>query len=188
MSDAWMQLERDFVSDLEMLASALSASLSITQALALMSARASESWRESFKFVYEKTEQLGLQAAITLAKREIKDHRFDLLLELLGVEARFGSTNLQTVLSNQAQRLRKSFAVRILAHEKIQAVKGVARIAISAPWLVLLVISSKPENLDAFMSLSGFGVLFMGFASCALAWMLMSRMARLPEPRRVLSS
>jgi tight adherence protein B len=188
MSDRSLTLEREFISDVEMFASALTASLSLPQALVLMSTRASVSWRAVFNYISEKVELVGLYAAVGMAKHEIKDHRFDLLLEVIAAETRFGNTNISSTLLNHAARLRRSLAVRVQVHEKIRAVKGVARIAIAAPWLVLLVICSRSESLEAFVSISGLSVLGFGAASCWLAWWIMSRLARLSQPTRTLAA
>ena len=66
------------------------------------------------------------------------------------------------------------------------AVNG-ARLAVAAPWLVLLMLSFQREVITRYASPAGVVVLVIGGASCLVAYRLMVRIGRLPEERRILS-
>ena len=66
------------------------------------------------------------------------------------------------------------------------AVNG-ARLAVAAPWLVLLLMSFQPEVIARYSSTGGVVVLTVGSALCLVAYRAMVRIGRLPTERRVLS-
>jgi len=65
------------------------------------------------------------------------------------------------------------------------AVNG-ARLAVAAPWLVLLFLSFQPDVIQRYSSASGVVVLLGGAAACVLAYRVMLRIGRLPTERRIL--
>ena len=62
-----------------------------------------------------------------------------------------------------------------------------ARLAVAAPWLVLLMLCFQREVISRYASPAGVVVLAFGVGACVVAYRLMVRIGRLPEERRVLS-
>ncbi|MGH3337064.1 MAG: type II secretion system F family protein, partial [Nocardioides sp.] len=62
-----------------------------------------------------------------------------------------------------------------------------ARLAVAAPWLVLLLMSLQSEVIHRYASPGGVVVLAAGGATCLVAYRLMMRIGRLPIERRILS-
>jgi len=62
-----------------------------------------------------------------------------------------------------------------------------ARLAVAAPWIVLLMLCFQREVIVRYSSTAGVIVLVMGAVACLLAYRLMVRIGRLPQERRVLS-
>ena len=62
-----------------------------------------------------------------------------------------------------------------------------ARLAVAAPWLVLLLLCFQPEVIHRYASRAGVTVLIGGAVLCAIAYRLMVRIGRLPTERRILS-
>ncbi len=60
-----------------------------------------------------------------------------------------------------------------------------ARVAAAAPWIVLLLMSTRPEAAKAYNSASGSLVIAAGAVTTILGYRLMLRAARLPEERRL---
>lgn len=58
-----------------------------------------------------------------------------------------------------------------------------ARLAVAAPWLVLLFISFQGEVIRRYASPGGVVVLVVGGATCLLAYWVMTRIGRLPTER-----
>lgn len=61
-----------------------------------------------------------------------------------------------------------------------------ARLAVAAPWLVLLAMSFQPEVIARYGSAEGTAVLVGGAVACVVAYRTMMRLGRLPDERRVL--
>ncbi|MBV9594531.1 MAG: hypothetical protein JO147_12145 [Actinobacteria bacterium] len=61
-----------------------------------------------------------------------------------------------------------------------------ARLAVAAPWLVLLLLSTQSSTISAYDSPTGALVLAVGAAICTVAYRIMLRIGKLPEERRVL--
>lgn len=180
--------ERDLIADIEMLASALSASLSETQAIKLLANRSSTTWREHFSQFSSWVERDGIALSIKRSKQLAAHPAFDIVLELIAIEARFGNSSLASSLNNYALRLRKSLAIKMQVIERINAVRNVAKIALLAPWLVLIVLCSRRETLDAFVTAQGLAVLATGLTLCTFAYLLMNRLSRLKSPPRMFAN
>jgi tight adherence protein B len=58
--------------------------------------------------------------------------------------------------------------------------------AVAAPWLVLILLASQRETLQAYDTPTGTLILAIGAAASFIAYRLMIRIGRLPEDRRVL--
>ena len=61
-----------------------------------------------------------------------------------------------------------------------------ARLAVAAPWVVLLLLAAQSTTLDAYDTPVGTAILGVGGAVCLLAYRVMLRIGRLPEDLRVL--
>jgi tight adherence protein B len=62
-----------------------------------------------------------------------------------------------------------------------------ARLAVAAPWLVLLTLSFQRDVISRYASTGGMMVLSIGAVTCFVAYRLMVRLGRLPQEQRVLS-
>ena len=62
-----------------------------------------------------------------------------------------------------------------------------ARLAVAAPWLVLLFMTLQSDVIRRYASPAGTVVLACGAAACLVAYRLMMRIGRLPTERRILS-
>ncbi len=61
-----------------------------------------------------------------------------------------------------------------------------ARLAVAAPWMVLLMLATQSSTLAAYDSTTGRILLAAGGGLCFGAYRLMMRIGRLPQERRVL--
>ena len=62
-----------------------------------------------------------------------------------------------------------------------------ARLAVAAPWLVLLLMTFQADVITRYASSGGPLVLGVGAAGCVVYDRLMMRIGRLPSERRILS-
>lgn len=61
-----------------------------------------------------------------------------------------------------------------------------ARMAVCAPWLVLVLLATQQETLNAYDTPTGTFILLIGAVASLAAYRLMLRIGRLPEDKRVL--
>lgn len=61
-----------------------------------------------------------------------------------------------------------------------------ARLAVAAPWVVLLLLGTQSTTLQAYNTAGGTVVLVVGAVVCFAAYRIMLRIGRLPAEARVL--
>jgi tight adherence protein B len=63
-------------------------------------------------------------------------------------------------------------------------VRGAARLGVVAPWVVLLLLASRPEAAAAYNSPAGLALLGVGLVVTVVAYRVMIALGRLPDERR----
>ena len=95
-----------------------------------------------------------------------------------------GGTELTTVLRSLASYLREDAAVRAELRARQGWVVNAARLGVAAPWLVLLLLASRPEAAAAYDTPAGSVVILGGLLVSIVAYRIMLRVGRLPEEER----
>ncbi len=170
------------------LASAVRAGMSLPDALAGLAVRGPVPLREPFEAFaldYQVTGRFG--DSLDRLKRRLADPVGDRVVEGLRVAREVGGGELGRLLRNLSGYLREDLHTRSeMEARQSWAVNG-ARLAVSAPWLILLLMSSQPEVIGRFSSAVGAAILGVGGAVCVVAYRLMLRLGRLPVERRILA-
>src|SRR5690348_18323260 len=97
-----------------------------------------------------------------------------------------GGTDLGRLLRTLSQFLREDARTRAELETRQGWTVNAARLAVAAPWLVLLLLGTQSTTLQAYDSAGGTVLLAVGAAVCVVAYRVMLRIGRLPEDRRVL--
>src|SRR4051794_19765552 len=170
------------------LASAVRAGLSLPEALAQLSVRGPEPLRPSFDAFaldYQVTGRFG--ECLDRLKVRLADPVGDRVVEGLRVAREVGGGELGRLLRNLSGYLRDESRTRSeLEARQAWTVNG-ARLAVAAPWLVLLMMSFQPTVIHRYASPGGTIVLLFAAGTCVVAYRLMMRIGRLPRERRILS-
>lgn len=170
------------------LASAVRAGLSLPEAVAGLAVRGPEPLRRDFAAFavdYQVTGRFG--EALDRLKDRLADPVGDRVVEGLRIAREVGGGELGRLLRNLSAFLREDARTRSeLESRQAWAVNG-ARLAVAAPWLVLLMLSFQREVIGRYSSPAGVVVLLVGGGSCLVAYRLMVRLGRLPQERRILS-
>jgi tight adherence protein B len=66
-------------------------------------------------------------------------------------------------------------------------VLGTAKVAVAAPWLIVILLASQPDNAKAYSSAAGSLLLLSGLVASIVAVRLISLIGAIDEPRRVLA-
>ncbi len=170
------------------LASAVRAGLSLPEALSGLATRGPEPLREPFA-AFALDYQVGGRFADSLdrLKDRLADPVGDRVVESLRVAREVGGGDLGRLLRTLSTYLREDAHTRSeLQARQAWTVNG-ARLAVAAPWLVLLLLCFQPEVIRRYATTPGVIVLVTGALMCALAYRLMVRIGRLPTERRILS-
>lgn len=168
------------------LASAVRAGLSLPEALMGLAHRGPEPLREAFAAFgtdYQVTGRFG--ESLDRLKDRLADPVGDRVAEGLRIAREVGGGELGSLLRNLSGYLRDDARTRSeLEARQSWAVVG-ARLAVAAPWLVLLMLSFQGEVIGRYASTAGAVVLGVGGGVSVLAYRLMVRIGRLPVERRV---
>lgn len=172
---------------IEHLSSAIRAGLSLPEAIGQLGTRGPESFRPLFlEFAadYRVTGQFSL--SLDRLKNRFADPIADRVIESLRLARDVGGNNLTVLLRSLTQFLHDDLRTRgELAARQSWTVAG-ARLAIAAPWAILLVLVSRPEAASAYATSTGTFIILIGAGISLLAYRLMLHLGRLPEEKRVL--
>ena len=97
-----------------------------------------------------------------------------------------GGSDLGRLLRTLSTFLREDARARAELETRQSWTVNAARLAVAAPWIVLAMLCTRPEAVQAYGSRTGTMVLASGAACTFVAYRLMIRIARLPEEDRVL--
>lgn len=130
----------------------------------------------------------SFEEAIDEFKSNLGEVHADRLCEVLRLVARTGSESLGITLRNQAVSLRRDLAISGQLDSKQGWVAGTAKIAVAAPWVIVALLSSRPENALVYNTTEGAAILLLGFVVCVVAYRLVHLLGTLPQQPRVFSS
>ncbi len=170
------------------LASAVRAGMSLPEALAGLAIRGPEPLRgpfDRFAVDYQVTGRFG--ESLDRLKDRLADPVGDRVVEGLRIAREVGGGQLGRLLRNLSGYLRDEARTRAEMEARQAWTVNGARLAVTAPWLVLLVMSFQSEVIRRYASPGGVVVLTAGAALCVAAYALMMRIGRLPTERRILS-
>jgi tight adherence protein B len=135
-----------------------------------------------FEREYRATGNFGY--SLDRLKSALADPFADRLLETLRMAREVGGSDLTVVLRSLSSWLRQEAAVRAEVEAKQSWVVNAARLGVAAPWIVLVLISSRPEAAQAYNTAAGTVVILGGLTVSVLAYRVMLALGRLPEERR----
>jgi tight adherence protein B len=170
------------------LASAVRAGLSLPEALVQLGHRGPEPLRApflAFAVDYQVTGRFG--DSLDRLKERLSDPVGDRVVEGLRIAREVGGGELGRLLRSLSGYLREDARTRSeLESRQAWTVNG-ARLAVAAPWLVLLMLCFQRQVISRYASTAGVVVLALGAGACLVAYRLMVRIGRLPQERRVLT-
>lgn len=169
------------------IASAVRAGMSLPEGLSALGERGPAELRPAFvRFgtAYRASGRFG--DCLDALRDDLADPVGDRVCETVRVAREVGGTDLGTVLRTLSELLRSDARTRAELETRQGWIINAARLAVAAPWLVLLLLGTQSQTLSAYDSASGTVLLGIGAAVCVMAYRLMLRIGRLPEDRRVL--
>lgn len=126
----------------------------------------------------------GFADSLDRLKDRLADPVADRIVETLRMSREVGGNELTTVLRNLAAYLRQDAAIRSEVEARQSWIVNAARLGVAAPWIVLLLLSTRPEAAAAYNSAEGIALIAVGLALSLVAYRIMIGIGRLPEERR----
>ena len=110
----------------------------------------------------------------------------DRIVESLRLTRQVGGSDLGRLLGTLAEFLRESARTRSELLARQSWTINAARLAVTAPWIVLVLMASTPEAVNAYNTPAGAVVLAAGMLISVGCYRLMLRIGALPAEKRVL--
>jgi tight adherence protein B len=167
--------------------SAVRAGLALPEALSQLTIRGPEELRPAFAAFAEDYRATGrFQECLDRLKERLSDPVADRLIESLRIAREVGGSDLGRLLRTLSTFLREDARTRAELETRQGWTINAARLAVAAPWIVLAMLSTRPDSLQAYSQPAGALVLAIGGALSFVAYRVMVRVGRLPEEGRVL--
>jgi tight adherence protein B len=135
-----------------------------------------------FEALYRTTGNFGI--SLDALKARLADPTADRIFETLRMSREVGGTDLTRVLRSLSAYLREDAAIRNEVEARQSWVMNAARLGVAAPWIVLLLLSTRPEAAVAYNSPGGAALIIGGLVLSVVAYRVMLAIARIPEERR----
>jgi tight adherence protein B len=172
---------------IENLASGVRAGLSLPEAISQLAAQGPESLRPGFSAFDAEYRTSGRFAeSLDLLKESLADPVGDRVVETLRLAREVGGSDLGRLLRTLAAFLRDDARVRGELESRQSWTVNAARLAVSAPWVLLILLGTRPAAVQAYNTAAGALVLTFGAVVSFVAYRLMMRLGRLPSESRVL--
>ncbi len=117
-------------------------------------------------------------------KNVLADPVADRVLETLRMSREVGGSELITVLRNLAAYLRQEGAIRSEVEARQSWVINAARLGAAAPWIILVLLSTRPEAVAAYNTSAGTALITGGLVASIIAYRTMVAIGRIPEEQR----
>lgn len=162
------------------------AGVSLPESCAALAERGPLEMRHAFASFVSTYRAAGVfDAALNRLRQELADPVADRVVAALALAHEVGGTDLVRVLQTLSDFVREDLRVRKEIQARWSWTVTAARVASGAPWVVLVLMSTRPEAAAAYNSATGALVIAGGFAATLLGYRWMLRAARLPEERRL---
>lgn len=169
----------------DLLVAAIRVGLSLPDAVASLSESAPIAVRLAFAVFARDLRATGrFESSIDRLKATLADPTADRVVEALKMARQVGGTELTGVLRALSSSVRADAALRGEVEAKQSWIRGAAVLGVVAPWVILGLLALRPEGAQAYASAEGVMVIVAGAVVSVIAFRVMVRIGRLPEPRR----
>ncbi|MBV1780440.1 type II secretion system F family protein [Paeniglutamicibacter sp. ABSL32-1] len=168
------------------LRSAIRAGMSLPEALTQLGQQGPEALRPAFTdFGLDYRATARFNDSLERLAARLADPVADKIVEALRITREVGGTDLGEMLGTLSSFLRDSARTRGELEARQSWTVSAARLAIAAPWVILLLLASQPAAVYAYSTVTGMLVLVGGLVVSFICYRAMMRIGRLPEEERV---
>lgn len=169
------------------LVSGVRAGLSLPEALSALGSGGPTELRPAFARFADAHRATGsFDRCLDRLADDLADPVGDRVAEALRLAREVGGTDLGGLLRGLSRFLREDARTRGELEARQSWTVNAARVALAAPWLVLLLLATQSSTITAYNSAAGAVVLAAGGGVSYAAYRIMRRIGELPIERRVL--
>lgn len=169
------------------ISSAIRAGLSLPEALVQLGRKGPEQLREDFvEFGRDYQASGDFASSLDRLKVRLADPVGDRIVEALRITRDVGGTDLGVLLRTLSAFLREDARTRSELEARQSWTVNAARLALAAPWIVLALMSTRPQAAQAYDTPAGLVMILGGAVVSLIAYRVMLMIARLPQDERVL--
>lgn len=169
----------------DLLIASIRVGLSLPDAVASLAESAPKMLRPAFVVFAQDLRASGrFETSLDRLKSTLADPIGDRIAETLRMARQVGGTELIGVLRALSSSVRADAALRGEVEARQSWIRGAAVLGAVAPWVILGLLVLRPEGAAAYGTPEGVLVICAGAAVSILAFHIMVRIGRLPEPRR----
>lgn len=123
-------------------------------------------------------------SALGRLKDDIANPVADRIIEALRMAHEVGGPELPRILADLHSSVRADWQVREDALAKQAWIRSASKLGAAAPWIVLVMISGRPETQASYSTPLGVALLVVGAGVSAVAYRVMQRLGTLPQEKR----
>jgi tight adherence protein B len=169
----------------DLLIASVRAGMSLPDAVGSLADSAPAELRPAFStFARDMAASGHFESSVQRLKANLADPVADRIVETLRMARQVGGTELTVVLRALAASVRADAALRAEVESRQSWIRGAAVLGVAAPWVILALLAMRPEGARAYGSPAGIALILAGAALSFVAYRVMIRLGRLPEPRR----
>ncbi|MHC6592460.1 type II secretion system F family protein [Arthrobacter sp. C152] len=169
------------------LRSAIRAGLPLPEALIQLGDKGPEQLRPIFReFGADYRAGGQFDGSLDKLKHRLADPVADRIIEGLRLTREVGGSDLGRLLGTLAEFLRESARTRSELEARQSWTINAARLAVAAPWIVMILLATRPEAIRAYNTPLGAAVLLGGLVVSLVCYTVMLRIGALPQDERVL--
>lgn len=161
---------------LDDLMSAVRAGMNLPEAMLRVASGCGAEW-DVFATTYRRSGDFRL--SLDALRRQLADPIFDQVAQALSITRDVGGTELTSVLRSLGTFIRSELHVIGELEARQSWTINAARMAVAAPWVVLVLLSSRPATITAYSQPQGVLLLVGVAVTSAIAYAVMLRIARL---------
>jgi tight adherence protein B len=135
-----------------------------------------------FEAGYRSTGNFGI--SLDVLKERLGDPIADRILETLRMSREVGGSDLTQVLRSLSADLRVDAAIRSEVEARQSWVMNAAKLGVAAPWVILVLLATRPEAAMAYNTAQGTALIVIGLGVTVVAYRVMLTVGRLPEEKR----
>ncbi|RUQ97656.1 type II secretion system F family protein [Labedella endophytica] len=167
------------------LVAAARSGLAVPDAVGSLGRQGPEDLRPEFRaFARDYAASASWGGALDRLKATLDDPVADRVLETLRMAREVGGSDLTAILRQLSASLRDEAATRAELDARQSWVRNAAKLGVAAPWLILVLLSTRPEAAAAYAAPEGTALILVGAVVSVLAYRLMLVVGRLPSERR----